>query len=135
MKRQIKNQALHTIWLFLLTNIFENVSNWSRHQRYLTIYPPFLFNIYRAAILEIFLGKFFSSFCRFFLLYLSFLVQFQLGIYLQKATLHQGNYFFRCNFSIKLSWLQRRYNKFGTILTIGKLFTKLLFSYFLIEFW
>ena len=29
---------------------------------------------------------------------------------------YQGSYFFRCNFSIKVSWLQKRGNKTNTIL-------------------
>ena len=50
------------------------------------------------------------------LLYLSFLVHFQLWNYLWKPSLHQGSYFFWCSFSIKLSWWQRRSNEMNTTL-------------------
>ena len=50
------------------------------------------------------------------LLYLSFLVHFQLWNYLWKSFLHQGSYFFWCSFSMKLSWWQRRSNEMNTIL-------------------
>ena len=103
LKRQIKNQTLYTCRLFLLTRIYQYISNWSKvFEHFLP--PPSFFNIHRVIIFQIFLDKQFSSWSRRFLyklgntFYLSFLVHFQLWNNLWIGTPHQGNYFFLMQF-------------------------------------
>ena len=57
LKRQIKNQTLHTFRLFLINRIFQYIID----QKYLSIYPLSFFNIHRVIIFANFLDvQFFS---------------------------------------------------------------------------
>ena len=119
-KRQTKKQTLYTCRLLPLTWIFQYISNWSK---VFELLRASLFDIHRVISFEVFLGKQFLNWLGRFMYKLSqhFFIYHSCSTSNFESTYKKPPFitidtFFWCNFSIKLSWLQRKDNKTNTIL-------------------